>query len=315
MEWIERYLNEIGENLPAGQRKDVIEELRSLLADELEDRAGRAATEDDVLALLQEHGSPRKVAASYWKHQYLVGPRWYDTLIQVFRIGLIVLVVVHLVFLGLSLAFNQPDLAGFGLSVLDTIGNFVQSGFMFFAIAVLVFAILERRGGDAFEEDAKPWDPRKLPAVSKAPLVRGRGQIAGIAIDAIILALLVIFRDRIGIVMINPTSIETIVIPGIQTLLPWFYALLILNILLRIVLLQQGRWQTVTRLIKAALSLFTAWLFYLLLRLEMPAVDIAGLDAAMEGLDLALNMGMAAVVIVMLFEAASNVWAAIRERR
>ena len=326
MDWIDRYLHEIGDNLPTNRRQDVTEELRSLLTDELEDRAGNEPTEEDVLAILQAHGPPRKVAASYWKHQVLIGPRWYDNFIQVLRIGLLVLVVVHLVFLGLALAFSQTDAGGFGplvldgtvgfgLILLDGIGTFVQSGFMFFGITVLVFIVLERKGGDAFEEDPKAWDPRELPKLTTAPPVRGRGQVIGIAVDAIILALLFIFRDQIGIFIINPTSVETIPIPGIQALVPWFYALLVLDIILRAVLLQQGRWQTSTRLAKAGLSLFTAWVFYLLLRVEMPAVDIAGLDAAMEGLDLALNMGMAAVVVVMLFDAASNVWAIISEKR
>lgn len=315
MDWIERYLNEVAENLPAAQREDVVEELRSLFADELEDRANGEASEDDVLALLQGHGPPRKLAASYWSHQFLVGPRWYDTLIQVLRIGLLVLVVVHLVFLGLSLAFNQPDLAGFGLGLLNSIANFVQSGFTFFGIAVLVFVILERRGGEVFQEDAKTWDARKLPAVPKTPLVRGRGQIIGIAADAIILALLVIFRNQIGMFIINPQAVEMIAIPGLRALLPWFYAVLILDIVLRVVLLQQGRWRTSTRLFKAGLSLFTAWVFYLLLRLEMPVVGHSSIDAAMEALDLALNLGMAAVVIVMLFDAVSNVVAVLRERR
>jgi hypothetical protein len=315
MDWIERYLNEVADNLPAGQRQDVVEELGSLFTDELEDRADGEASEEDVLALLQEHGAPRKLAVSYWKHQYLVGPRWYDTLIQVLRIGLLVLIVVHLVFLGLSLAFNQPDPASFGLSILDAIGNFIQSGFMFSGIAVLVFVILERRGGDAFQEEATTWDPRKLPALTKTPLVGGRGQIIGIAVDAILLALLIIFREQIGVMMINPQAVEIIAIPGIQALLPWFYIVLVCDIILRIVLLQQGRWRTSTRLLKAGLSLFTAWVFYQLLQLEMPAVGNAGIDAAMEGLDLAFNIGMAAVVIVMLFDAASNVVAAFRERK
>jgi hypothetical protein len=323
---MERYLHEVGDNLPVDRRQDVIEELRSLLADELEDRAGPEPTEEDVLALLQEQRPPRKVAASYWKHQYLIGPRWYDTFIQVLRIGLLVLVVVHLVFLGLNLAFNQSDIGGFGmlvlddlgsigLSALDWIGNFVQSTFMFFGIAVLVFAVLERKAGDAFEDEDQSWNPRELPKVDTAPLIKRRGEIVGIAIDAIILALLVIFRERIGIFMINPTSVEMIPIPGIQALLPWFYALLVLDIFLRIVLLSQGRWQLATRLARAALSVFTAWVFFLLLQVEMPAVDIAGVSEAMEGLDLALNMGLAAVVVVMLVDAASNVWSAIKERR
>lgn len=63
MELIERYVHEVGRRLPKKQRADVEAELRSLLMDALEARAGAAPaagapSEADQAAVLVEFGPP-----------------------------------------------------------------------------------------------------------------------------------------------------------------------------------------------------------------------------------------------------------------
>ena len=70
MELIERYLNEVGRRLPKSKRSDICDELRSTLDDALEDRSIGRPTETDVVAMLNEFGSPQSVAASYSGERY-----------------------------------------------------------------------------------------------------------------------------------------------------------------------------------------------------------------------------------------------------
>jgi hypothetical protein len=75
MELIERYLNETGKYLPRKNREDILAEIKSYLEDTLDERTDGKPTAEDVVTLLKESGSPRKMAASYAPEgQYLVGP-------------------------------------------------------------------------------------------------------------------------------------------------------------------------------------------------------------------------------------------------
>ncbi len=66
MELIDRYVYEVGRHLPRKDRSDIQVELQSTLVDTLEDRVEGDPSQEDVVALLKEFGSPQKVAASYW---------------------------------------------------------------------------------------------------------------------------------------------------------------------------------------------------------------------------------------------------------
>ena len=51
MELIERYLHEVGRNLPKKNRDDILAEIRSDLEDRLEERTTGTATEEAVVEL------------------------------------------------------------------------------------------------------------------------------------------------------------------------------------------------------------------------------------------------------------------------
>ena len=147
MDLINRYVTEVGKYLPRKNRLDIEAELRSTLEDMLEDRSqqtGRPADEALAEELLQEYGAPRKVAATYQTHPYLIGPRMFHLYTLVLQI------VLFAVTLGLSIAMivsvvnsnmSSPEL-------LSALGEFaaslVSSLLAAFGNVTLVFAILER---------------------------------------------------------------------------------------------------------------------------------------------------------------------------
>jgi len=162
-EMIDRYVEEVGQNLPRRLRGDVKAEMRSsledsaledsaledsALEDSVEDRsraAGPAPDEGQVVEmLLKELGPPEKMAASYLPPKYLIGPRLYPTFALVMKIVLVVAGVGYLIALGV--AFSQT--AGTPGDAVDALLGMLPrfASFMFETLGIvgLVFAILER---------------------------------------------------------------------------------------------------------------------------------------------------------------------------
>jgi hypothetical protein len=98
MKLIDRYVTEVGKNLPLVKgRKDIEKELRSTLEDMLEDRAsttGRPRDEAMEIELLKEYGAPQTVAQTYNPHPYLIGPRMFPIFIMVLKIVITVISIV-----------------------------------------------------------------------------------------------------------------------------------------------------------------------------------------------------------------------------
>ena len=118
MKWVDRYISEVGDRLPAKQRTDIETELRSLILDALEGRTGKTVdfSEEDELAVLQEFGRPEEVAQRYaGTPRYLIGPRLYPTYLVVLRILFIVgLIGTTFGYLGESLYPTAPETRSFG---------------------------------------------------------------------------------------------------------------------------------------------------------------------------------------------------------
>src|ERR1700727_1880270 len=80
MELLERYLQAVGQYLPAKGKMDTLAELRENLLAQMEGREeelGRPLTQGEVADVLERHGHPVLVAARYLPQQHLIGPQWF----------------------------------------------------------------------------------------------------------------------------------------------------------------------------------------------------------------------------------------------
>jgi len=261
MELIDRYVNEVGRHLPRKDRADIQVELQSTLVDMLEDRVEGEPSQEDVVALLKEFGSPQKVAASYWPQgQYLIGPSLFPLFRMVLGIVLTVFIIVQLVLVGIAVVFNQEILTF--LSVLDIFSEMIGSAFVSFGIVVIVFAILQRFDVRPDTVDAD-WDPRELPQVEQVDTVSRGGRVAEITFSLVIIAFLLLLPDKIGVVVTPGT--EIILNPVIGTYIPLIILSISLGVVLDIILLWRGRWETGTRLAKIGTNLFGLYMLAVLL--------------------------------------------------
>ena len=260
MNLIDRYVTEVGKHLPRKNRLDIEAELRSTLEDMLDDRSqqtGRPADEALVTELLQEYGSPRKVAATYHTHPYLIGPRMFPIYTLVLKIvlfavtlGLTIATVVSLV----SSTMTSPEL----LKALgEFIATLVSALLAAFGNVTLVFAIIERFVPVAEFEEKEEWTPAELTREPEPNQVKTGDMIASIVFTA---AALIIFNFYPQIVGIWNTQNGTWTqIAGLSETffryLPWINLSGILTIALDIWLLRQGVWDTLIRLLHIGLQI------------------------------------------------------------
>jgi hypothetical protein len=177
-ELLDRYLLGVRRALPGKKRKDIVAELESTLLDRLDERfsSSNEISESQLKEVLEEMGSPRKVAASYGSQLGLIGPQLFPTYLLVLRI------VVPVVVGALTLSFFISAVTGAvitGWSVLEYFGSLWNGAFMAAAWVTLVFAIIERieDGKEVKElEDLNKFNPDDLPTLDeseKQPYIPG----------------------------------------------------------------------------------------------------------------------------------------------
>jgi hypothetical protein len=193
MQLLDRYLTAIKFWLPKKQSKDIVAELEANLRAEIEDRAaalGRPLTEDEIAAILKEHGAPILVASRYQQETrtitlgaQLIGPivfPFYWTAIKVTLLLLLIPGVVPAVVLGTQ-AHGQP-FSQLGHALVRVAWLCLPA----LLLVTLVFAAIDfalRRFGIL---DRKDWDPRQLPATAtQAKQVRRSSSIAGIIVQSL----------------------------------------------------------------------------------------------------------------------------------
>ena len=260
MNLIDRYVNEVGKRLPRKNRLDIEAEIRSTLEDMLEDRSQQAAGQTDealIEELLQEYGAPKKVAATYQTHQYLIGPDLFNIYTLVLKIVLAALTLGLTIATAISLfgeSMTAPELlkslGGFATSL---VGALIAA----FGNVTLVFAILERvLPASEFEEDEK-WTPAELTKEPEPNQVSTGEMIASIVFTAAALIILNFYPQIVGIW--NIENGEWVQIGGLSEAffryLPWINLSGILTIALNIWLLRQGFWNTVSRWLHIGLEI------------------------------------------------------------
>ena len=265
---IDTYVFEIGRRLPRKTHTDIEAEIRSILQDMLEERSqktGKPIDEEMTLDVLKAYGAPEKVAATYQGERYVIGPQLYPIFMQVLRIVLMVIGILAAIGLGVAIyqMVGRPQnafeiiikaVANFGASVMTALGNIV-----------LIFAILEwalYRAGKKVEVKGLPkekeWDPRSLTKVSSPNQVKmGETivEIIGCFAATVIFnfyRLSIGFTPRLNSVFENGNWSSVTVIPLLSEAffryVPFLTLVWVLTIVLNIILLRIGHWNTVTRI-------------------------------------------------------------------
>lgn len=278
MSLIDRYVHQVGINLPRRLRQDVEQELRSTLQDELESRAkreGQEINEDLEAALLLEFGPPREMAHSYTgAKRYVVGPNLYPTFVLTVKIVLSVLAALAVVGAGLGLLGSSELGTELIKSFFLRLAGFWNSATSAFGVIVLVFLLIERFGTPR-PAQPKPWDPRTLPDPVDKDLVKKGALVAGAALATLGLVIFNFFPDRIGFFTTvgEGGTFIPVIGAGFKSYVPHLDLILLGTIGLNVALLRHGRWRPLTRSIDMLIGLLSALLFWRML-FGPPIVDL-----------------------------------------
>lgn len=265
-ELIDRYVNEVGQKLPRRSRADIKLELKSLLLDELEERAaaaGKEPTAEMAAEILIEYGKPEVMAARYKTEQYLIGPQLFPFYRLIVAIVLAAIAVSLLVAFGITAAVaGLEDIGSLAWAFLKA---YFQSGVMAFASITIIFGILERLYAHKIQtgEDAE-WDPYSLEPVEEPDRTKRPELVAGIIWYVILIILFNFFPQWIGMVdTIAPGGVFIpLLSPEFTVFIPWLSAYWTLGIGLKLYLLWQGRWQRPSRWMEFGLSIFGLYIAY-----------------------------------------------------
>jgi len=168
MDLLERYLQAVGQHLPAKSKNDTLAELRANLLAQIEAREeelGRSLTEAEVAAILEEHGRPMLVAMRYMPQQYLIGPGLFPIYWITMKKSLPLLVLAYATVQAVALIFQ----GGKGFDPGAAIGHLPFVLLAFWAWMTLAFAVFEFAHGRYFTEIkvSKRWNPFDMPPLAE----------------------------------------------------------------------------------------------------------------------------------------------------
>lgn len=278
MNLIDVYISEIGRQLPRKNRSDIEIEIRSILQDMLEERSqknGKPVDDDLILEVLQEYGSPEKVAASYQGERYLIGPKLYPAYLQVIKVVLPIIGVLSLIGLGLSLV---PVDALIGSGVAESIKTGVRDILKVFAEAVsgffgsmisalgvitLIFALLEKFAPE-LKTRTEAWQAKSLLKISPPDKIKPADLIVEIFFSGLAILVFNFFPQIIGYSPSFNTLLETgswelvnfvpLLSEAFFRYLPYLTLIWGLTILLNSLLFARGRWEIWSRWMSVAVT-------------------------------------------------------------
>lgn len=233
-ELIRRYVYDVVRRLPQQGRADIEEELKSSIYDTLAARAGDGGyTEADVEAVLEELGSPAKLAANYrGEKRALISGEYYDKYLFVLKLVMTCVAVGMAIGLTIDLIADPP--AHFINGVGEVVSSFIMAMIQAFAWVTVIFIFVERLNVKLDLGDMEAWKPETLPPVPEEQAVIKKGDpIAGIVFTVIVMLLFNFVPYFFGVyIFTDPVqSVSIFNIDVLRMALPFINAALLLGIL------------------------------------------------------------------------------------
>lgn len=298
-ELIERYVHEVGQHLPRKMRSDIEMELTSLLLDSLEERAAAAGKEPSVkmaAAVLQEFGKPDVIAAQYRPEQYLIGPQLFPIYKVVLTIVLVIISVVHVG--GLVFMLLRGETAVFGQSAWNWFGNFFQSAALNAGIITMIFAAIERAqiNWGAQSQPEADWNPLDLPPVKDPNRANRFELIIGIVFTIAFVIVLNFYPNWVGLVITDDGSVEIfrLLSPEFLVHVPWLTLAWMLEVVLKGIVVTQGRWTRLTRWLELALVPLSIYI--------INRIRTGGEIFTISGLTTLAKLGLGFVIVIVVLD-------------
>lgn len=226
-ELIKRYIYAVTKHLKPANRKDIGEELDSIIQDMLSERcADRIPTENDVRVVLAELGTPETLAQKYDEHgnDCLIGPPYYSAYLSILK--LVVICVVCGMFIAHMIAGVMNGDLWYEI-LINLICGIIGGLPIGFSILTLIFAFFYHKG---IQMDNLYDSLSNLPPVpANQKLIPKRDAIAGIIISILFLIVFLFCPQIFSAVF--PETHTAIPIFNVDYIRDTWYVLIIFTIL------------------------------------------------------------------------------------
>jgi hypothetical protein len=197
MKLIEQYLRAISYNLPLSKRKDVVEELRSLMMDEIEQRFGAEPGENDLRDYINEFGAPNQVAARYRSGRGVIAEGFRDIYFMIIKIVFAAMLVAFTTVFFVELATGPVPDRGIIVDILMIPLRALQGGISATGLITLVFILLTRFASEKLELagfEGSDWSVEELKHISLEEEAGNlAAAIAGLIFGGIAIMVLLLF--------------------------------------------------------------------------------------------------------------------------
>jgi len=164
MDLLDRYLGAIAALLPAGQRQDIVAELRDVLMSRIEEKGaqlGRPLDRKQLEALFRDFGHPLAVAGRYGPQRALIGAELYPFYIFAVKVALAIAAFVAVIPAMIGAFTSDGDVSG---AINHAIHAFIPSALTLIGLITIIGAMVER--GWIKTGDFGQWKVSDLPYIS-----------------------------------------------------------------------------------------------------------------------------------------------------
>ncbi len=202
-ELTEKYLYDVVRRLPERQRKDIEQELRTLIEDMIEEREGSndVSREECEREVLTELGDPAKMARSYrGDGEGLISGEYYDRYCYILKIVLIcagAAILLSDIISAMVHVVNEELLSRSAWWEVFDIGIALPSALLeIFGVITLIFALMQRYHVklDLSEE---AWSVEKLPQIPYKKAMISRGESAVGIVFGVLVIILFAYRPQL----------------------------------------------------------------------------------------------------------------------
>jgi hypothetical protein len=304
---LDRYLLGVRRALTGKKREDIAAEIESSLLDRLEERysGDQDITKAQVMEVLTEMGSPRKLAASFGPQRSLIGPRLLPAYLLVLRIVVPVVVGALILSIIIKTLIGEADSAAF--PALEYLGTLWNGAFSAAAFVTLTFAIIERVNEEKEIEELAEFEKFSmddLPELGEA----NKGEsiietVLEVIFGVIGLAFFTYILNNNGLFPIRFNSMEK---AALLRFIPYMMAVTGLEVARSATLLAQGRqssltnwWYILTQGANMVLSVFLLRAFPLITGEGFKSLPLPA-DWNLARIETGVNTGLKVIIILSL---------------
>jgi hypothetical protein len=294
----DRYVAAVLRAVPGTQRPDLEPEIRALVADTTDAKAG------DARAALGELGDPNALAARYaGTPQYLIGPTVFPAWTQLVTTLVAILVpIIAIVSFGASMLSSDA----IGQAIVSALGGAFMVAVQTVFWVTLVFAFVERGTDVQGLAIGKDWTPESLPDLPDDGRM-GIGEMAGSVVANLLLIGALLWVQLQPPITIDDSTYP-LFDPGLWSFwLPYFIVLAVVEIGLAIVIWLRGRWTyplaAINALLGAAFAIPAVWLWQNDLLLNPALIDAISVEVPGDWLGITGIITVIVVVSIVTWDA------------